>query len=88
MTTQAQIAAWFDKGVKQKATHMIVVCDTFDYDDYPVYALSDKDALASYKLYKMQSMQRVMEVYDLRQDKAEQLNEHRVMRLPSDAETA
>lgn len=31
-TTQQEISEWFDRGVKEGATHMIVVCDTFDYE--------------------------------------------------------
>lgn len=33
-TTKEQIREWFVEGVKQKATHMVIVCDTFDWEDY------------------------------------------------------
>ncbi len=35
--SRADIKRWFRNGKKNGATHMIVVCDTFDYEDYPVY---------------------------------------------------
>lgn len=82
MTSKTEIENWFDRGVKQGATHMIVVCDTFDHEDYPAYANDDVEALEKHKHFNGQNMQRVMEVYDLRCNKSEQMNERRVMRLP------
>ena len=81
--TRQDIEGWFDRGVAQKARHMIVVCDSFDYDDYPVFTTTDDECLQRYK--NPGEMQRVMEVYDLRADKAEQMNERRAMRLPEAA---
>ena len=81
MTTMAEIDDWFVRGVKQRATHMLVVCDTFDHEDYPVFAMTASDCLGKYK--RPGEMQRVMEVYDLAADKAAQLRETRAMHLPS-----
>lgn len=79
--TRQDIEGWFDRGVANGARHMLVVCDTFDHDDYPVFTHSDDECLKRYK--EPGNMQRVMEVYDLRADKAAQMNEHRAMRLPT-----
>lgn len=77
-TTVDTIARWFQAGVEKKATHMIVVCDTFDYDDYPVYVHADEDALDMVeKRFSGQNMQKVMEVYDLSLDMQQQLQETR-----------
>ena len=81
--TRHDIEGWFDRGVTQKARHMLVVYDLFDHDDYPVFTTTDADCLWRYK--NPGEMQRVMEVYDLRADKAEQMNERRAMRLPEAA---
>lgn len=78
--TKQDIEGWFDEGVASGARHMIVVCDTFDYEDYPVFTHSDEECWAKYK--NPGDMQRVMEIYDLRADKADQMREHRVMRVP------
>ena len=83
MTTRDEISAWFDRGVAQKATRMLVVCDTFDHEDYPVFVFTDKEALEQFEHYHMKNMQKVMEVYDLRLSKSEQLSQHRVMHLPT-----
>jgi hypothetical protein len=58
---------------------MVVVCDTFDWSDYPVGARSEKEAreIAA----KPGEMQKVMEVYRLADDWDEQLNERRVFRF-------
>lgn len=76
MTTKAQIASWFDRGVAEGASHMLVLCDTFDYDDYPVYVNTVEEARERYN--KPGDMQRVMEVYNLSMDKDAQLDKGRV----------
>ena len=76
-TTQQDIREWFERGVEQGATHMIVVCDTFDYEDYPVYVPPDKIPQVVYEEYQGKNMQRVMEVYDLSEDMEAQLKQHR-----------
>lgn len=60
------ILGWFNAGRADKCTHLIVVCDTFDHDDYPVYVHKDDDFYTIYDRYTGgQNMQRIMEVYDL-----------------------
>jgi hypothetical protein len=86
--SRQDIAGWFDEGAKDGATHMIVVCDTFDHDDYPIFCKGAAACLDQYKKHDGANMQRVMEVYDLRADKAEQMNELRAMRLPPATEPA
>lgn len=67
----ADLIRWFKEGKEQKATHMIVVCDTFDWDDYPVYVKPDENVQEVGKKYGLHgevNMQRVTEVYDLSKD--------------------
>jgi hypothetical protein len=70
------ISEWFEAGCKKGATHMVVVCDTYDHEDYPVYVLPGQDVKVVEKSCSG-NMQRVMEVYNLQMDKALQMNEHR-----------
>ena len=80
--TQLEISSWFDRGVAQGSAYLIVACDTFDWDDYPIFMSCKEDALArKAKLLTGANMQKLMEIYDLNADKAEQLAEHRAMRL-------
>lgn len=41
--TRNDIAGWLREARAQGATHMIVVCDTFDWDDFPVFVMPDED---------------------------------------------
>lgn len=81
--TRQDIESWFDRGVAEGATHMIVVCDTYDHDDYPVFVKPGEDPRAKHKEYLdgLHPMQRAMEVYSLKQDKALQMAEHRAFRF-------
>jgi hypothetical protein len=65
MTSKDDIRRWFKQGVADGATHMIVVCDTYDYDDYPVYVAADQDVREVEKKHSLSAMQKVMEVYNL-----------------------
>jgi hypothetical protein len=75
MTTRREIEQWFDRGVAEGATHLIVCVDRFDYEDYPVFVKSKEDAMAH--VAKPGDMQGIMEVYNLSMDKETQLKETR-----------
>lgn len=70
--TREDIAQWFMEGQRQSATHMIVVCDTYDWEDYPVYVLLQENVRE-----KVAKQGRVMEIYSLSKSLDMQLNEHR-----------
>ncbi len=76
-TSKEDLRDWFDCGVENKATHLIVVCDTFDYEDYPSYVQKGDDAKAMADYHNSQNMQRVMEVYDLSMDREKQIQQYR-----------
>ncbi len=77
MTTKQDIRKWLESGLEKNATHVIVVVDTFDWEDYPVYVSPDDDVRKKEIKYKETRMQRVMEIYNLSMDLDEQLNESR-----------
>lgn len=79
--SKEEISKWFDEGVKKAATHMIIACDTFDYDDYPVFVHSKQSVEKEVKRLDGVNMQRVMEVYKLSDPKGKQLNEYRAYNL-------
>ncbi len=56
---------------------MIIVCDTFDYEDYPVYVTSEQDVRKVKEGFDGKNMQKVMEVYKLSMDIEEQLAQTR-----------
>lgn len=75
--TRDDISRWFDDGVAEGATHMIIVTDTFDWEDFPVYVLPGQSARVQADDHRSRSMQKVMEVYSLKMDKGAQLAEFR-----------
>lgn len=71
--TKSEIGAWFDKGLKENATHMVVAHDSFDHEDYSIYVMKDENVRE--KATSIGGMQKIMEVYNLSMDKDKQLEE-------------
>jgi hypothetical protein len=76
-TTREDIREWLAAGKAEGASHVIVVCDDFSYEDYPVYVKLGQDVRKVFEEYNGKEMQRVMEVYALHLDWEVQLNERR-----------
>ena len=64
--TKKDIDGWIKEGKKAKATHLIVVCDTFDWEDYPIFVKGKEELLKVYNSHNNVNMQRVMEVFDIK----------------------
>jgi len=76
-TMQSDIRNWLKEAKAKGATHMIVACDTYDHEDYPVEVMPGQNVHEVFKQYNGPNMQRVMEVYNLSLDIEKQLLEHR-----------
>lgn len=77
MTSKETLRSWYLEGIKKAATHMVVVCDTYDHEDYPVYVHPDQSSRAVTARCNSEQMAKVMEVYNLSMDMENQLSEHR-----------
>jgi hypothetical protein len=75
--TKDDIRRWLTTGKANGASHLLVVCDLFDYDDYPVYVIAPTDVKEIAESYHGVNMQKVMECYDLSLDLEMQLAERR-----------
>ena len=75
--SRADIAIWLKEGKKLGATHTMIVCDTFDHEDYPVHVMKCEDAREKFNSYNGKDMQTVMEVYSHSLDHVVQMDEHR-----------
>lgn len=73
-TTREEIQKWLNEA-PEEAAFMIVMCDTFDWVDYPVYVPSGKNP----RKHWPEPMQKVMECYDLSLDLDEQLKAPRAL---------
>jgi hypothetical protein len=77
-TTVYQIRKWFDEGKANGYTHMMVMCDTYDYEDYPKYVKGSSEyARRMAREYASYPMTRLMEVYNLTLDGEPQFKEYR-----------
>lgn len=64
--TKEDIIRWVREGAKKKgATHVLIVCDTFDYEDYSVVVLKGQDVREVANANNGPNMTRLMEVYSL-----------------------
>lgn len=87
--TKDDISRWFDEAKLNGATHLIVVTDTFDYNDFPVQVKKVEDFWTTYHQYsKPTNMNEIMEVYDMSMPKDEQMAEHRARHCPPKDVTA
>ncbi len=50
---------------EQKASHIIVVCDTFDYEDYVTYVLPGQTVEEVCSNYTWENMQKIMGIYEM-----------------------
>jgi hypothetical protein len=75
--TREMISEWFERGVQRGATHMLVVSDSFSYEYYPVYVEKGRDPHKIEEEMNSESMQGVIEVYNLSLPKDPQLDERR-----------
>lgn len=68
-TSKQQIEEWFNIGREKKATHMFVICDSFDHSDYPVYVMrGESPSQVQAQTCRPNNMQRLMECYALHKD--------------------
>lgn len=72
-TTKQIIREWLELYKDSGATHLIIVCDTFSYEDYPVPVMPGDDVREVEEDHQG-NMQHVMEIYNFSMDIEEQLN--------------
>lgn len=73
-TSRQDIEGWLARAPKE-ATHKLVLCDTFDWSDYPVYCADAAEARG--RADKPGEVQKFMECYRLDMDLQQQRAEHR-----------
>jgi len=56
---------WVERGKEMKAKYIISVCDTYDWDDYPVFVLEGEDLEKRKEEFDGRNMQKINEVITL-----------------------
>ena len=64
--TKEDVQDWIDTAREMGAEHIISVCDTFDWDDYPVFVMPGEDLEAKIDEYRGKEMQQINEVIAIR----------------------
>lgn len=65
-TMNETIKRWIATAIKNESKYIISVCDTFDYDDYPVYCKDKEECDLKYdKIRNGGNMQTINEVIDV-----------------------
>ena len=77
-----QIINWFKEGVNVGFSYLIVVCDTFGYENYPVYVATEDELHPTYDRYNGVEMQKVVEIYNLTSDMDAQLKQEQTFSVP------
>lgn len=80
MTTKAEVRNCIIKGIEKEATHLMMVTDTWDYSDYPVYVFENETIESALEYYR-RSEDRVQEVYNLKMNIEEQIDQNRAWNL-------
>lgn len=63
--TLQDIRGYVERGQKNGSTHVIIACDTFDHDNYPVFVSPEEKVQEKIDDINKAEMQRVDEVYNL-----------------------
>ena len=80
--TKEEIKKIVMSGNTGEYSHVIIVCDRFDYEDYPVFVKYGEDInkmISKYNNY--QNMSKIMEIYNYNLDLNSQLNESRAYHI-------
>ena len=77
---KAKIWTWIESA-QESNTHVLIVRDTFDNENYPVYVEEDEDANERVKFFNDKQMSKVDEVYNLKMDHKKQINSRRAWNI-------
>ena len=63
-----EVDEWIDTARKDKMKFIISVCDTYDWEDYPVYCKDKKELLEVYNNYDRVNMQKINEIIQVEEN--------------------
>jgi len=66
--TRDDVNRWIQYAKENNYKIIISVCDTWDYDDYPVYCKNEQEYLEKYPKYNGTNMQSINEVIRINDD--------------------
>ena len=66
--SRADVDRWIKTAIEQKCGYIISVCDTYDYDDYPVYCKDLSEVHEKSDRFDGTNMQRINEIIKINDD--------------------
>lgn len=81
--TRKDIEEWIVEAQQKGASHLIVMHDTFDHENYPVLVMPHESAREVAQRASAHSMQKIEECYSMARDIPSQLAEHRAVHYDS-----
>lgn len=66
--TRKDVDEWIHQAKKQKCSYIISVCDTYDWDDYPVYCKDREEVVEESANYNRVNMQKINEIIRINDD--------------------
>ena len=60
--TRQDVDRWIETAKQNDDEYVISVCDTWDYDDYPVYCKNLEELKQKHQKYNGENMQRINEI--------------------------
>ena len=60
--TRAEVNSWIETAKQTNKKFIISVCDTWDYDDYPVYCVDAEEANKKIPTFNGVNMQKINEI--------------------------
>ena len=63
--TRADVDRWIAYAIEKKLQFIISVCDTWDWDDFPVYCKDKNDLIMQYDNYDGPNMQKINEIIQI-----------------------
>jgi len=66
--SRAEVDSWISTAKATKCKYILSVCDTFDWEDYPVYCLDEVELFEEYYAHNNVDMQRINEIIRINKD--------------------
>lgn len=80
--TREDVDRWIQTAKENGSKFIISVCDTYDYDDYPVYCKDEKELAEQHAEHNGKNMQSVNEIIVIKDGKSfEDCNLNRALSL-------
>jgi len=62
--TRKEKEEWISQAGSMRTSFLIIVCDTFDWDDYPVYVMPGQDIKERFDHFNNKNMQKIIEIFE------------------------